>query len=83
MKPEMHPFADEVTRLQIGELTVENRVDRISLYGSVDLTLDQAGLEHARRLKALLDLTVAEMEKSNLPAQIAVIEPETVKNPFA
>ncbi|MFZ2949801.1 MAG: hypothetical protein WA003_09990 [Desulfuromonadaceae bacterium] len=83
MTNEMHPFADEEVSLQIGDLTVENRLDRVSLYGSLDLTLDKAGLENARQLQALLALTVAEMEKTTLPERIAVQETETVKNPFA
>jgi len=82
-KTELHPFANESESLQIGELTVENRTDRVSIYGSLDLTLDRPGLEHARRLKAILDLTVAEMEKAVLPDKITLTAPETVKNPFA
>jgi hypothetical protein len=82
-KTEIHPFANETECLQIGDLTIENRIDRVSIYGSLDLTLDKSGLNHTRQLKAILDLTVAELEKADLPDSIAVIEPETVKNPFA
>jgi hypothetical protein len=82
-KVEIHPFANESESLQLGELTIENRTDRVSIYGSIDLTLDKKGLDNARRLKAILDQTVAEMEKTDLPERITLIEPETVKNPFA
>jgi hypothetical protein len=82
-KPEIHPFANESESLQIGDLTIENRTDRVSIYGSIDLTLDKSGLDHARRLKAILDQTVAEMEKVNLPDRVALKKPETIKNPFA
>jgi hypothetical protein len=82
-KNELHPFANESESLQLGDLTVENRTDRISIYGSIDLTLDKPGLDHARRLKAILDQTIAEMEKADLPDRITMIEPETLKNPFA
>jgi len=82
-KTEIHPFANESESIQYGDLTIENRTDRVSIYGSIDLTLDKPGLDHARRLKAILDLTVTAMEKVDLPDSIAVIEPETVKNPFA
>ena len=81
-KTELHPFANESESLQIGDLTVENRTDRISIYGSLDLTLDKPGLKLARRLQAILGLAVAEMEKVDLPDKIALLEPETVKNPF-
>jgi hypothetical protein len=81
-KAGIHPFANESESLQIGELTVENRTDRVSIYGSLDLTLDKAGLDFARQLKAVVDRTVAEMEKSDLPDRITVIAPDTVDNPF-
>jgi len=82
-KIEIHPFANESESLQLGDLTIENRTDRISIYGSIDLTLDKPGLDNARQLKAILDQTVAELEKADLPDGISVIEPETVENPFA
>ena len=77
-KTEIHPFANESESIQLGDLTIENRTDRVSIYGSIDLTLDKAGLDHARSLKAILDLTVAELEKANLPDSITVKKPETV-----
>ena len=55
----------------------------LTIYGSIDLTLDKPGLDLARQLKAILDQTVAEMEKADLPDGITVEEPEIVKNPFA
>ena len=82
--PTMKPFADDATALSIGELKVENGQDRIALYGSLDLTRDKAGLQHARELKALLDeiLRVLEADKS-LPASVPPPDkPQTVKNPF-
>ncbi|MBV5328638.1 MAG: hypothetical protein JZU65_13550 [Chlorobium sp.] len=82
--PSFSPFKNEADCIQIGEeLTIENRLDRISIFGSIDITLDIEGLAVAKELKALLDLTLAEMEKTDLPKQIAAIKPETVRNPFA
>jgi hypothetical protein len=80
--PEINPFSNESESLQLGDLTIENRVDRVSIYGSIDLTLDKAGLELAKQLKSILDLTVAKLEKSDLPESVAMIESDTVKNPF-
>jgi hypothetical protein len=37
------------------DLNIENRLDRVSLYGSVDITRDQVGLDQALRLKGLVD----------------------------
>jgi hypothetical protein len=79
---ELHSFADESENVQIGGLTIENRLDRVSIYGSIDLTRDKLGLDHARRLKAILDLAVAEMEKTDLPDRITQATPEPVENPF-
>jgi hypothetical protein len=76
------PFQNETECIHIGDLTVENRVDRISIYGTVDLTLDKVGLNSARLLKKVIDLTLAEMEKADLPDTISLEEAETVKNPF-
>jgi hypothetical protein len=79
------PFANESESIGIGELTVENRTDRVSLYGSLDLTRDKEGLRHARDLRALLDWFIGALEAATaLPDKIAAPEPpETVKNPFA
>jgi len=82
----MKPFADEEASLEINGLTVENRLDRVSLYGSLDITRDQAGLTAARELKDLLCGIVAELEavakSGDLPGQVELVQPETVENPF-
>jgi hypothetical protein len=79
------PFADDSRSQSIGGLTIENGTDKVSLYGSLDLTHDKAGLERARALKAILDEAVRALEAdSSLPEAIAAPEPTvTVKNPFA
>ena len=82
-KKTINPFKNESESLQIGDLTVENRIDRISIYGSIDITRDQEGLAIARHLKEILDLALAELEKEELPEKIAPAAVETVDNPFA
>ena len=80
------PYADEAATMRLGGLTVENRVDRVSLHGSLDLTRDRTGLEHAHRLRALLEAIVAALEHDGegLPQQIAKGETaDSVRNPFA
>jgi hypothetical protein len=66
------PFADEAASISVGDLTIENRLDRVSLYGSLDLTRDQQGLESARRLRALLEaiVKVLESEGGRLPEKV-------------
>jgi len=79
------PFADEAASISVGDLTAENRLDRVSLYGSLDLTRDRQGLAEARRLRALLEAVVAalEAEEDRLPERLGRgPEPERVPNPF-
>jgi hypothetical protein len=78
----IRPFENEEESLQIGDLTVENRLDRISLYGNLDLTKDKAGLEKARQLKQLLDETVRALESVDLPDAVDSESPSHVPNPF-
>lgn len=79
---EIRPYQNESETLQIGELTIENRLDRIALYGNLELTRDRAGLAHARQLKQLLDATVRELEAAPLPEHIDTRPPDEVPNPF-
>ncbi len=84
MKPtSFMAFENESDSLAIAELTVENRVDRISLYGSIDLTKDQEGLAKALKLKRIIDSAIDAMKRDkNLPDRIALKESDTVDNPF-
>ncbi len=81
---EMKPYADNAASIGIGELTVENGTDRVSVYGSLDLTRDKQGLLRARQLKALLDHVLHALEADpHLPDQVPPPEkPTTVTNPF-
>jgi hypothetical protein len=81
----IRPFANESDALDIGGLTIENRTDRVSVYGSIDLTRDKRGLEHARALGSLMDSVIKALEaEKQLPEQVAPpVTPEEVKNPFA
>jgi hypothetical protein len=60
------------------DLNIENRLDRVSLYGSVDITRDQVGLEQALRLKGVLDSMVSVLADENvngvLPDKIVTTE---------
>jgi DNA-binding PucR family transcriptional regulator len=82
-KTKFVPYQNESDCIQIGELTVENRLDCISIYGSIDLTRDKNGLAATRELKKIIDATLSELEKSDLPDKITLAESETVDNPFA
>ena len=81
--PELQPFQNESETLRIGELTVENRMDQLEIYGSLTITRDQAGLKMGLQLKAILDATVAHLQnESDLPEQITFKPTDNVDNPF-
>jgi hypothetical protein len=81
--PAFVPYANEADVIEIGRLMLENRLDRITISGDVDLTADKHGLEAARRLHALLGQVVASLESRELPDQLPPPQVETVDNPFA
>ena len=82
----LKPFADESASLEINGLTVENRLDRVSLFGSLDITRDQVGLTAARELHGLISRIVTDLEDlqaaGQLPQAVEVEQPETMDNPF-
>ncbi|NTW52307.1 MAG: hypothetical protein HGB22_06950 [Chlorobiaceae bacterium] len=76
------PFANESESLNIGGLSIENRQDRVSIYGSIDITRDRQGLDHARMLKTLFDDILAALDSAPLPDKISIEPAENVENPF-
>lgn len=76
------PYKNESDVLNIGGLSVENRLDRISISGDIDLTADQAGLADARALRQLLTDVVARLESQQLPDKLPPPAATTVVNPF-
>lgn len=76
------PYANEADVLHIGGLTIENRVDRITIAGDIDLTLDQAGQADARALHKLLTDVLASMDAQALPVKLPAPDVKSVKNPF-
>ncbi len=78
------PFADDAASISIGGLTIENGTDRLTIYGTLELTRDKRGLADARALKALVDDAAAHLEaERNLPDAVqGPDKPKTVPNPF-
>jgi len=76
------PFQNEKDSISIGELTVENRLDRIELYGSLQLTRDKQGLALAKQLQDLVEQTIKAMQAEDLPDQIETAPTDKVENPF-
>ena len=84
MTEKFKPYANEADVLRIGDLEIENRVDRVTLTGDVVLTCDKAGLALARELQALVGGVVKALEADKeLPDVVEVKQARTVRNPFA
>ncbi|NNG21499.1 hypothetical protein [Telluria aromaticivorans] len=81
-KKNFTPYANEADVLEIGNLMLENRIDRITVSGDVDLTADKQGLQDARRLHEIVGAIVAALEARELPDQLPPPELKTVDNPF-
>ncbi|MBO0612938.1 hypothetical protein [Thiothrix fructosivorans] len=82
----MDYFKNESETHILHELNIENRLDRVSLHGSVDITHDAAGLALACQLQAMLAgmIAVLQTEQANgaLPEQISLASAAEVDNPF-
>ena len=83
MGTKFEPFANESDAVGIGELNLENRMDRVSIFGSVDITCDKDGLARIRILKEIVDATAKALAARELPDKVSVIPPGKVDNPFA
>lgn len=84
MTQEFEPYANEADVLRIGDLEIENRVDRVSLTGDVVFTKDKAGLALAKELQSLLNGVVKALEAEKLlPETVELKAAKIVKNPFA
>ena len=82
-KTKFDPYANESAVLEVGNLMLENRLDRITISGDVDLTADAQGLKHARRLHQALGAIVQALEARELPERLPPPDVKTVDNPFA
>jgi hypothetical protein len=84
MPNQIQPFANESDVIRIGELEIENRLDRVSMTGDLVITKDQAGLALAKELQLLVGRVVKALEaEQQLPQTVELKPVETVKNPFA
>ncbi len=77
------PFENETQSIQIDELTIENRLDRIELYGALVITRDQIGLQRALEIQTLINATVQSLQaQTDLPQALVIKPSETIDNPF-
>ena len=78
------PYANEADVQRIGDLEIENRVDRVTLTGDLVLTMDKSGLTLAKELQVLLSEVVKTIKANEqLPETVELKPAKVVKNPFA
>jgi hypothetical protein len=77
------PFHDESDALTLGDLSIENRTDRVELYGTLSITRDKEGLALAQALRHLCDVTIDALQARPLPDRIERKPSDTVASPFA
>jgi len=81
--PVLQPFENETQSIQIDELTIENRLDRIELYGALVITRDQMGLQRALEIQTLINAVVQSLQaQTDLPQALVIKPSETIDNPF-
>jgi hypothetical protein len=82
MQWSFHLQKGKADSLTLGELTIENRLDRVSISGTIELTKDKEGLQYAYELKRIIDATIGELKYKDLPERIEIAPVEMVENPF-
>ena len=78
----LNAFENESEVVVIEDLTFENRTDRVSISGGIDITRDKIGLEKIRAIKKQIDQITNKLENENLPDEIEVLAAKIVQNPF-
>ena len=77
------PFVNGNESHAIHDLTLENQEDCVSIYGNLQLTKDQAGLQAAKALQAFVNAVVSALEnEAHLPEKIDRQNEQEIENPF-
>ncbi|WP_180081162.1 hypothetical protein [Acinetobacter sp. YH12201] len=77
------PFENGTESHAIHDLTLENQEDCVSIYGNLQLTKDQAGLQAAKALQAFVNAVVSALEnEAHLPEKIDRQNEHEIENPF-
>ncbi|EXE60395.1 hypothetical protein J580_2443 [Acinetobacter sp. 1542444] len=76
------PFEKGTESSVIEDLTLENDVDCVSIYGNLQITKDKVGLEQAKALQSFVNDVVAALEKEELPEKIERPAEQEINNPF-
>lgn len=77
------PFENGTESHSIHDLTLENDLDRVNVYGNLQIGKDQAGLQAAKALQRYLNEIVTYLEtQKDLPAHIENQDDNEIENPF-
>ncbi|MEJ2899214.1 hypothetical protein [Acinetobacter sp. NS-4] len=77
------PFVNGNESHAIHDLTIENQEDCVSIYGNLQLTKDQAGLQAAKALQNYINAVVSALESEpDLPEKIDRQDEQEIENPF-
>lgn len=76
------PFKDDTASSAIYDLNLENGLERINIYGNLQVTKDQEGLKTAKALQEFVNEMVHALEQEQLPAQVKIEDKKEVENPF-
>ena len=82
INPAIQAFQNESEVITISKITIENRIDRVSIYGSVDITRDKEGLEYVLDLKRQIDAIAEQMKNEELPDRVETVGAREVENPL-
>lgn len=76
-------FDKDGQSFSLDNLTFETNVDRVAIYGSVNIDKDQTGLKKALELQQVInDLVSSLQQQPDLPEKIEQAVVRQVKNPF-
>lgn len=77
------PFEIGTESHAIHDLSLENDLDRVSIYGNLQISKDQAGLAAAKALQSYVNAIVSHLEQqTNLPEKITLSAENEIENPF-
>jgi len=83
MNDDFKPYDNESDVIRVGDLAIENRVDRVALMGDVVLTKDKVGLALAKELQALLKNIIQCLEADKQLPDVVELKPAgESENPF-
>lgn len=77
------PFETETESSAIYDLTFENQLDHINIYGNLQISKDQQGLAVAQKLATFFNDVVKHLEQQpDLAEKIKIETIKEVENPF-